>query len=342
MAITYTLPPWCPQQFFDANGDPLASGTAYFYQPGTTTPQQTYSDTSGALNASPGVPLNSSGRPTSGAIYLDASLSYKLLVKDSLGVTVPGGTYDPLYLASTGINATVGITNASSPYTVLTSSGNDVLILANASSGAITVNLYAVSGNDGRRVTVMKTDSTANAVTIDGNGAETINGALTYVLTGQYQAAQLATNGTTWFIKGQTSKVIQVVSATYAVETSSSSGSYADTGLTATITPTSAASKILVIVNQNGIEKDTGNTACTVSLLRGASLIATGFSGKAGGTGSAATNQVGSASIAIVDSPASTSAVVYKTQFLSDSAIAAVKVQFTSAPSSIVLMELAA
>lgn len=97
MAIAYILPPWCPQQFFDANGDPVASGTAYFYQPGTTTGQQTYSDTAGTTNANPGVPLNASGRPTSGAIYLDSALGYKLVVKDSLGVTI--STYDPLYTA---------------------------------------------------------------------------------------------------------------------------------------------------------------------------------------------------------------------------------------------------
>jgi len=99
MAAAYILSPWCPQQFTDGNSDPVANGTAFFYAPGTTTGQQTFSDTSGTLNANPGVPLNSQGRPTSGAIYLDSSLGYKLVLKDSLGVTI--STYDPLYTAPT-------------------------------------------------------------------------------------------------------------------------------------------------------------------------------------------------------------------------------------------------
>jgi hypothetical protein len=47
-------------------------------------------------------------------------------------------------------------------------------------------------------------------------------------------------------------KVLQVVNASYATRTSSTTSTYADTGLTATITPTAATSKILVIANQNG------------------------------------------------------------------------------------------
>ena len=50
-----------------------------------------------------------------------------------------------------------------------------------------------------------------------------------------------------------TGSVLQVVQAEYSSETSSTSGTYADTGLTATITPTTSSSKILVSVNQNRI-----------------------------------------------------------------------------------------
>jgi len=50
--------------------------------------------------------------------------------------------------------------------------------------------------------------------------------------------------------------VLQVVNATYATSTSNNTGTYADTGLTASITPTSASSKILVLANQNGVYAD--------------------------------------------------------------------------------------
>lgn len=50
------------QQFFNANGAPLAGGSVYFYVPGTTTPKQTWSNPSlTVLNANP-VVLDSAGR----------------------------------------------------------------------------------------------------------------------------------------------------------------------------------------------------------------------------------------------------------------------------------------
>ncbi len=62
----------------------------------------------------------------------------------------------------------------------------------NATGGAITVNLPASSGiPDGYEVTVFKSDSSSNAVTIDGASSETINGATTYALTKQFQGIRL-------------------------------------------------------------------------------------------------------------------------------------------------------
>jgi len=62
----------------------------------------------------------------------------------------------------------------------------------NATGGAITVNLPASSGiPDGYEVTVFKSDSSSNTVTIDGASSETINGATTYALTKQFQGIRL-------------------------------------------------------------------------------------------------------------------------------------------------------
>lgn len=50
-------------------------------------------------------------------------------------------------------------------------------------------------------------------------------------------------------ISGSGQIIKQIVAATYSTQTATSSGTYSSTGLTATITPTNAANKILVIAN---------------------------------------------------------------------------------------------
>ena len=75
---------------------------------------------------------------------------------------------------------------ADSPYTVLSEDG---YIRANAVGGAMTINLPTAYGN-GRMITIKKIDASANTVTIDGSGAETIDGAATKVLTTQWQVIQ--------------------------------------------------------------------------------------------------------------------------------------------------------
>ena len=63
------------------------------------------------------------------------------------------------------------------------------LIRGDATSGTFTITLPLGSAVfAGYEVTVMKGDSSANAVTVDGNGAETINGDATRTLASQYDA----------------------------------------------------------------------------------------------------------------------------------------------------------
>lgn len=136
--------------------------------------------------------------------------------------------------------------------------------------------------------------------------------------------------------------ILQVVSATTSTAVSSTSTSFADTGLTATITPTKSTSKILVIVNQNNLYK-TGVSlynAVSVRLLRGATNISS-FAINVGYTGTATDNIV-SAGANYIDSPATTSATTYKTQFAANVAGQTVEVQNGSAMSTITLLEIAA
>ena len=133
--------------------------------------------------------------------------------------------------------------------------------------------------------------------------------------------------------------VLQVVSATYAVQTNSSSGAGADTGLTASITPSSASNKILVIVDQNGCGKETNDTAVILNVFRDATGIGNIGSVIAYNAG-AAVNSIGTIGGSILDSPNTTSSVTYKTQFHSWQSNASVFVQFQGSVSTIILMEI--
>jgi hypothetical protein len=138
-------------------------------------------------------------------------------------------------------------------------------------------------------------------------------------------------------------KVLQVVSANYATEWSSSSTTYTDTGLTATITPSATSSKILVLCNQNGCGKSQSNAGLRLHLYRDATKLAD-FGEDLGYTNTVENwNMVGSASISYLDSPGAESAVVYKTQANNNSgAGSTVRVQNSETTSTLTLIEIGA
>ena len=135
--------------------------------------------------------------------------------------------------------------------------------------------------------------------------------------------------------------VLQVVNATYGTRVSSSSGTFIDTGLTGTITPSATSSKILVTVSQMGLDKRTNDTYMDLITLRGSTEI---HSANAQLMYNNSTVQnTGSCTWSYLDSPSSTSAVTYKTQFKSVTGSAQVSVQWngSAATSTITLMEIA-
>ena len=135
--------------------------------------------------------------------------------------------------------------------------------------------------------------------------------------------------------------VIQVVSATYSTSTSNNTGTYADTGLTVSITPTSSSSKILVLVNQNGVYADSNATSgVNLKLLRGVTDLAT--FGLGVGVHASGNLSFGSSSICYLDSPATTSSTTYKTQFARASAGQVFVQEGTGTVSTITLLEIAA
>jgi hypothetical protein len=138
-------------------------------------------------------------------------------------------------------------------------------------------------------------------------------------------------------------KVLQVVHGKTLTTASTTSTSYSDTNLTATITPTLNTSKILVIVNQIDVNKTPGDISALVNLqlLRGSSSVLI-FSTASGYTGASNRNTV-SVGATYLDSPATTSATTYKTQFSSGISGQTVYCQYLGdSYSTITLMEIGA
>jgi len=89
-------------------------------------------------------------------------------------------------------------TTVTTAYTV---TGRDQLILANASSGAFAVSLPSVASVPaGYKYTIVKTDSSANIVTIATSSGQTINGVATQLLGSQYAKMTVISDGSNWWV----------------------------------------------------------------------------------------------------------------------------------------------
>ena len=146
-----------------------------------------------------------------------------------------------------------------------------------------------------------------------------------------------------WSAPAGGGKVLQVVYGSTSTTVSNSTTTKTDTGLTATITPSATTSKILVLIAQNGINKSAGNVnnALNLNLLRGATDIQRiGYDSLLTITALYLTGN--SLSTTILDSPATTSATTYKTQFSNGNPSASVSVQNGNEVSTITLLEIGA
>ena len=163
------------------------------------------------------------------------------------------------------------------------------------------------------------------------------SGGVSQVQDGSIGTADFAANAIT-AAKLPAGSVLQVVHNNFNTHTTSSSGTYADTGLQMSITPTSSSSKILVLVSQCGVRKEGGDALSYLKLVRNSTdLVQISISGAY--TGSTALNS-GSESTCFLDSPNTTSSVGYKTQFFRGN-VGNVHVQVNGVKSTITLMEIA-
>jgi hypothetical protein len=100
-------------------------------------------------------------------------------------------------------SATTGSMQTVDPIRTITgsysASVSDVFIMCDATLGDIQVTTYVTAGNVGRALYVKKVDSSANTVTVSGNGSN-IDGTSTKIITTQYDTLTMVSTATSWNI----------------------------------------------------------------------------------------------------------------------------------------------
>jgi hypothetical protein len=233
-------------------------------------------------------------------------------------------------------------------YVLVAADAGTTVAMNAAGTTTITVNTSLFAAGD----TVYIQNLGAGVTTITA-GTATVNTSASLALA-QYEGGQLyfVSTSASIFIKGAGAaaggggKVLQVVSATTTTEASTTSATWTDSNLSASITPTLNTSKVLVLTTQNinlNQSDDTGILSGGLRLLRGATTIFQPYEG--GGTSFYGSDYFRNiASLNYLDSPATTSSTTYKTQiYLSiTGGGATIAAQPASCQSSIILMEIGA
>jgi hypothetical protein len=101
------------------------------------------------------------------------------------------------------------VTNSVTMSGNITEAESNKIVLANATSGNITLLLLAAAtAGNGFKVAIKKTDASANTVTLDPNGSETIDGEATYVLSRENESVFLVSDGANWKVISDYNKVV--------------------------------------------------------------------------------------------------------------------------------------
>lgn len=145
--------------------------------------------------------------PTSEAIRIE---SQNCIITDNQGASVTeiGAANNNYYSGNSGFTPAgiIGPNSLVEDYNVRSVSADTLLtafsrtVLVDASGANRLITLPTASTSKFRKYTIKKTDATANTVTIDAAGAETIDGATTQVMDTQWQSLTIQSNGTAWSV----------------------------------------------------------------------------------------------------------------------------------------------
>jgi hypothetical protein len=174
------------------------------------------------------------------------------------------------------------------------------------------------------------------SITLSGDGS------ITGLTSTGISAAQTVTSVPSSALPAGT--VLQVVSTSYETAVSTTSSSYVTTGLTATITPKFATSKILATVNMLVyVNASNGQNVITIfrGTVSGTDLGGATGNGFGGCFGSGPTEIFSVASGSVLDSPATTSATTYTVGFKRKTAGTAYTI-VDNQKATLTLMEIAA
>jgi hypothetical protein len=299
-----------------------------------------------------------------GALTVTTDTTLTKTTGSSLGAT--SSQYAIIIASPTSAAITITAPAASKTYVVNNTSGTYTVTFKAVGQTGVTLAVFekcviAFNGTDFVKVasTVVSATGLTGTVPVANGGTGSSTLTLNNVLLGNGTSALqavapgtsgniLTSNGTTWTSAAPASgsKVIQVVSATTTTEVNVTSA-YADSGVTATITPTSASNKVLVWISSNigsGSPSAGNYPNGTYQILRDATIIygPTGNmisfwnpSPSISGSGTERLS-VGTLSVNFLDTPATTSATTYKLQGRSN---ANLRFQNNTSNGSIILME---
>jgi hypothetical protein len=149
------------------------------------------------------------------------------------------------YLATRTVRADggffAGLVSKTANYTL---AFTETTVLFDATSGALTATLPPASGVADQIYCIEKIDSSANAVTIDPDSAETVSGLSSWVLYNQWDSVLIQSNASNWVVIGHKERVATIAkSTTFTVGSQPTDAVYictVATGYTATL-PTAAS-----------------------------------------------------------------------------------------------------
>lgn len=263
---------------------------------------------------------------------------------DITGVTATS----PLTGGGTSGNVTVGIQassttqsgavqledSTSSTSTTTAATPNSVKSAYDLANGAVAKSTYTTKGD----IVAATAASTISRLGVGSNGQ---------ILT----ADSTASTGMKWATPAGGGKILQVVQGTSNTLTSIISTSFTDSGLSATITPSSTSSRIMVVISQAAtVSRSDSSNWHTYRLVRDGTPIWNNDTTNRRNLAGFGIYNISNQSIkqmycgSYVDSPATTSAVTYKTQWANHTTAssASVECQSEGGESSLILLEIGA